>query len=43
MTTEQVFDRLWTMGYTLPDSKLPEFKRAIAILADLFPEEEWSN
>ena len=43
MTTEQVFEKLWTMGYKLPDSKLPEFKKAIAILADLFPEDEWED
>jgi hypothetical protein len=44
MTTEQMFNKLWDLGYTLEDSSnIEQFNKAVSILANLFPEEEWGN
>ena len=44
MTIEQIFNELWDLGYTLDDSSnIEKFNKAVRILADLFPEEEWGN
>lgn len=41
MTLEKIFDRLYTLGYQLPDSEFPDFKKAMALLAEVFPEDKW--
>jgi hypothetical protein len=43
MTTEQVFDRLWSMCYKLEGAQFTECKKAISTLAELFPEEYWGK
>ncbi len=42
ITAEKVFSNLWAMGYRLTDPKdFEEFKKAMEVLAGLFPEEHW--
>ncbi len=41
MTIEQIFDRLNTLGYQLPESELSDFKKAMRALAAVFPEDKW--
>jgi hypothetical protein len=43
MTTEQVFEKLWAMGYKLPADQFAYFKNGMAIIADCFPEDEWED
>ncbi len=44
MTTEQVFDGLWSLFYTLETTQQRnKFEQAAKILAELFPEEKWDN
>ena len=46
MTTEQVFEKLWSMGdklYNSDPNKFLAFKQVMSDLSQIFPEEEWDN